>query len=126
MSPETWLFFQYILTIIFSFLDDVLNILIVHRPGCEYLDDVADQLSSLLRSNGLGVDTAFGTDDLSAEGGIASYLQRHIQACDYVIVFVTPMNSGNNSCSHILFMLLMLILFILNNMEANGGHISQL
>ena len=68
--------------------------MIVHRPGCEYLDDLVDQLSNMLKSYGLSVNIAFGFDDVSAEGGIVSYLQHHIQACDYVVVFITKKNFG--------------------------------
>ena len=59
-----------------------------------YLDYLVDQLSNMLKSYGLNVETVFGSEDLSAEGGIASYLQRHIQACDFVIVFITKKENG--------------------------------
>ena len=81
-------------TIFFYFLESIKNVMIIHRPGCAYLDYLVDQLSNMLKSHGLNVDTAFGSDDLSADGGIASYLQRHIQACDYVIVFITKKENG--------------------------------
>jgi len=63
--------------------------MLLHRPGCEHLDRMVDHLADMLKSYGFHVNTTFDGNDLSADGGIASYLQRNIKFCDYVIVFLT-------------------------------------
>eukprot|EP00111_Clytia_hemisphaerica_P000622 TCONS_00001786-protein len=74
----------------------IISVMVVHRPGCEYLDNLVQQFSSMLKSYGVNVHVTFEVDDLSAEGGIASYLQRYMQICDYVIMFVTDNHKDKN------------------------------
>ena len=78
--------------------------MLLHRPGCEYLDRMVENLSDMLKSYGFHVNTTFDGTDVSAHGGIASYLQRNIKLCDYVIVFLTK-NKGLFTFYCILLML---------------------
>lgn len=66
------------------------SVMIIHRPGCEILDELVHELRAILMSYGITVKgTLVDQNILDAEGGIASYLQRNIKDCDHVLVLLT-------------------------------------
>lgn len=64
--------------------------MILHRPGCEVLECFVLELTGLLRSYGIEVKTILCEQTLvDSEGGIASYMQRNVFRCDYVLILLT-------------------------------------
>lgn len=70
--------------------------MILHRPGCDLLDKIVRDVSFIFHSYDIDVQTPLlEMNSIDAEGGIASYIQRNIKQCSYVVVFVTDPIKGN-------------------------------
>ena len=70
--------------------------MIIQREGCEILEKIIIEFSSLLQSYGatIKLTTSF-ENTIDDEGGIASYLQNNINLCDFVFIMVTE-NEGRD------------------------------
>ena len=72
------------------------SVMILHRPGCDLLDKIVRDVSFIFHSYDIDVQTPLlEMNSIDAEGGIASYIQRNIKQCSYVVVFVTDPIKGN-------------------------------
>lgn len=75
--------------------DTTISVMILHRPGCELLDSLVRDLSYVIHLHGIEVTSPLlEMSQIDAEGGIATYIQRNIDTCTYVIVVVTESNQG--------------------------------
>ena len=69
--------------------------MILNRPGCEILESFLRDVAFLLQSNGIVIKMALLAQcQIDAEGGIASYLQRNMESCDYVLIMLTEESKG--------------------------------
>ena len=77
-----------------------ISVMILHRSGCDLLDNIVRDVSFIFHSNDISVQTPLlDMSSIDAEGGIASYIQRNIHQCSYVVVLVTDTVKGNlNLC----------------------------
>ncbi|XP_066926238.1 uncharacterized protein [Clytia hemisphaerica] len=66
------------------------TIMLLSRPGCELMDALLRDLAFILKSNGILVNfSLLEQSELDAAGGISSFLQRNIDACDYILIMFT-------------------------------------
>ena len=71
------------------------SVMILHRPGCDLLDSIVRDVSFIFHSYDIDVQTPLlEMSSIDAEGGIASYIQRNINQCSYVVVLVTDTMKG--------------------------------
>ena len=69
--------------------------MILHRQGCDLLDGIVRDISFVLHSYEIDVQSPLlEMNTIDAEGGIASYVQRNIHQCNYVIVLITESIKG--------------------------------
>lgn len=70
--------------------DQQKSVLILHRPGCDILEKFIRDFAYVLTVCGVEVKVALlEQSTLDNEGGIASYLQRNLQSCDYIFTLLT-------------------------------------
>ena len=69
--------------------------MIISKPGCEILEQFLRDLAYLLISYGIEVKLSLlEQNNIDAEGGIATYLQRNIEDCDYILIMFTGNSEG--------------------------------
>lgn len=72
-----------------------ISIMILHRPGCDYLDTFVRDLSFIIYSYDIKVTSPLlEMSNIDAQGGLASYISRNIDTCTYVLVLVTEHTPG--------------------------------
>ena len=78
--------------------------MILNRPGCELLECFLRDLAFILKSYNIDVKlTLLERNQLDAEGGIASYMQRNIDKCDYVLLMFTENTQGKSMFSFYIY-----------------------
>lgn len=66
------------------------SVVIIHRPGCEEVELLVVDFAGLLKSYGIDVRmTLLEQTMVDAVGGIAYYMQKNIQQCDFVLILLT-------------------------------------
>ncbi|XP_057289970.1 uncharacterized protein LOC130612641 [Hydractinia symbiolongicarpus] len=66
------------------------SVMILNRPGCELLEEFLCDFAFVLSSYGISVKMALlEQNEIDADGGIASYMQKHINKCDYILIMCT-------------------------------------
>lgn len=71
--------------------------MVLHRPGCDILDRLVRDFSFVIQSYGFEVTSPLlEMSQIDAEGGIATYIQRNIDKCTYILVIVTDNVTGNS------------------------------
>ncbi|XP_057290655.1 uncharacterized protein LOC130613323 [Hydractinia symbiolongicarpus] len=66
------------------------SVMILNRPGCELLEAFLRDFAFVLSSYGVNVRMALlEQNEIDADGGIASYMQKHINKCDYILIMCT-------------------------------------
>ena len=69
--------------------------MILNRPGCKLLEIFLRDFAFILKSYGINVKLALlEQNEIDADGGIASYMQRHINSCDYILIMLTEKSKG--------------------------------
>lgn len=80
----------------FIHLDSNISVMILHRPGCEILDKLVRDFSFVIHSYGIDVNSPLlEMSQIDAEGGIATYIQRNIDTCTYILIIVTDNVTGD-------------------------------
>ncbi|XP_066929848.1 uncharacterized protein [Clytia hemisphaerica] len=73
-----------------------ISIMLIHRPGCDLLDTFVRDLSFIIHSYDVIVTSPLlEMSNIDAEGGLASYIQRNIDQCTYVLILVTDYSKEN-------------------------------
>ncbi|XP_057317192.1 uncharacterized protein LOC130662360 isoform X2 [Hydractinia symbiolongicarpus] len=73
------------------------SVMILNRPGCELLEVFLRDFAFVLSSYGVNVKMALlEQNEIDADGGIASYMQKHINKCDYILIMCTE-NTNEHS-----------------------------
>ncbi|XP_057314109.1 uncharacterized protein LOC130655377 [Hydractinia symbiolongicarpus] len=69
---------------------NVRSVLILHRSGCDILERFLRDFAYILTIHDIEVRTTLlEQSTLDSAGGIASFLQRNIQSCDYILILIT-------------------------------------
>lgn len=69
--------------------------MILNRPGCELLEIFLRDFAFILQSYGIDVKLALlEQNHLDAEGGIASYMQKYVNECDYILIMFSEKTEG--------------------------------
>ncbi|XP_065668577.1 uncharacterized protein LOC100205133 isoform X2 [Hydra vulgaris] len=64
-----------------------ISVLIINRPGCDLLDKAMINLTFVLKSFGIDVKlAALEQTQIDSDGGIASFMQKNIETCDYILI----------------------------------------
>ncbi|XP_012554826.1 uncharacterized protein LOC100205133 isoform X1 [Hydra vulgaris] len=64
-----------------------ISVLIINRPGCDLLDKAMINLTFVLKSFGIDVKlAALEQSQIDSDGGIASFMQKNIETCDYILI----------------------------------------
>ncbi|XP_057289448.1 uncharacterized protein LOC130612168 [Hydractinia symbiolongicarpus] len=72
------------------------SVMILNRPGCELLEVFLRDFAFVLSSYGINVRMALlEQNEIDADGGIASYMQKHINKCDYILIMCTENTNEN-------------------------------
>ncbi|XP_057312895.1 uncharacterized protein LOC130654349 isoform X3 [Hydractinia symbiolongicarpus] len=74
----------------FNIDTDIPSVMILSRPGCELLESLLRDLACILTSYCVKVKLALlDQNEVDAEGGISSYMQRNLDSCDYILIMFT-------------------------------------
>ncbi|XP_057296786.1 uncharacterized protein LOC130625701 [Hydractinia symbiolongicarpus] len=81
-------------------VDGSTSVMILNRPGCELLEVFLRDFAFVLSSYGVKVKMSLlEQSEIDAEGGIASYMQKHINECDYILIMCTENTNEHNVIS---------------------------
>lgn len=74
--------------------------MILNRPGCDLLEAFVRDLACLLKSYEIELKVGLlDQEEIDSQGGIASYMQRNLDLCDYVLIVFTENSNGRyNVC----------------------------
>lgn len=73
------------------------SVMILNRPGCELLEIFLRDFAFILQSYGIDVKLALlEQNHLDAEGGIASYMQKYVNECDYILIMFSEKTEEHN------------------------------
>ncbi|XP_057313759.1 uncharacterized protein LOC130655075 [Hydractinia symbiolongicarpus] len=73
------------------------SVMILNRPGCELLEIFLRDFAFILQSYGIEVKLALlEQNHLDAEGGIASYMQKYVNECDYILIMFSEKTEEHN------------------------------
>ena len=74
--------------------------MIIHRPGCDVLDNIVSDLACVLHHHDIEVQSPLlEMSHIDAEGGIASYIQRNIHQSNTFIILITESVKGSENYS---------------------------
>lgn len=93
---KQWFVRFYTLTFsCFSCLGQHCTVMILHRPGCIILEKFLRDFAYLLTVYNVDVRTSLLEQaSVDSQGGIALYLQKNLQFCDYVFILITEGEHG--------------------------------
>ena len=69
--------------------------MVIHRPGCDLLDTFVRDLAFIIHSYDITVTSPLlEMSNIDAEGGLASYIQRNVLKCSYILILVTQFSKS--------------------------------
>ncbi|XP_057289550.1 uncharacterized protein LOC130612263 [Hydractinia symbiolongicarpus] len=78
-------------------INDAPTVMILNRPGCELLENFLRDFAFILKSYSVNVKMALlEQNELDADGGIATYMQKNISKCDYILIMCTENTNENH------------------------------